>query len=154
MAATVLLTIALLSQAATGSSSSGVRLEVQGALDRFITAFNQLDWDGFRACLDDEITVFNPDIPEAPAVERLDGRPQVEAGFKAIFDAAHRTASGPPYLHIVPRHLAIQVFGGTAIVSFEFERGQGSIGRRTLVFVRRDRAWRILHIHASNAATR
>jgi ketosteroid isomerase-like protein len=104
--------------------------------------------------LGDDVTVFNPDIPEAPSVDRLDGRQQVEAGFRAVFEATRRQASGPPYLHIVPRNVQIQMLGAAAIVTFEFDRGSESVGRRTFVFAREAGGWKIIHIHASNAARR
>jgi ketosteroid isomerase-like protein len=130
------------------------RAGVEHAFTRFIAAFNNLDWDTFRRSFAEDVTVFNPDIPEAPSVERLDGRQQVEAGFRSVFDATRQQASGPPYLHIVPTNVRIQMLGEAALVTFEFDRGGGSVGRRTIVFARVGRAWRIVHIHASNATRR
>src|SRR5690242_20669621 len=72
---------------------------VEQAFNRFITAFNNLDWDQFRSAFAEEVTVFNPDIPEAPSVDRLDGRRQVEDGFRSVFAASRKQAGGPPYLH-------------------------------------------------------
>jgi ketosteroid isomerase-like protein len=125
--------------------------EVALALKHFIDAFNNLDWDAFHTAFADDITVFNPDIPEAPSVDRLDGRVQVEAGFAAVFAASKRGASGPPYLHIVPKRTRIQTYGDVSIVTFEFDREAGSVGRRTLVFHHNATGWKIVHIHASNA---
>lgn len=124
--------------------------DVEQAFNRFIVAFNNLDWDSFRSALADDVTVFNPDIPEAPGLDRLDGRQQVEQGFKAVFAASRKQSNGPPYLHIVPRNLRIQMFGASAIVTFEFDRDGNSFGRRTLVFNRGSHGWKIVHIHASN----
>ena len=123
---------------------------VELAFNRFIAAFNNLDWDTFRSALADDVTVFNPDIPEAPSVDRLDGRSQVEEGFKAVFAASRRQSNGPPYLHIVPKNLRSQMLGESAIVTFEFDRDGNSFGRRTLVFHRGSHGWKIVHIHASN----
>lgn len=120
------------------------------ALDQFIDAFNNLDWPRFSAALDDEVTVFNPDIPEAPGLHRLDGRAQVEEGFRKVFEATRSQAAGPPYLHIVPRELRIQQYGDVALASFEFQRDGASYGRRTIVFRHRLDGWKIVHIHASN----
>ncbi len=123
---------------------------VRAALNRFIDAFNDLDWDQFRAAFAPDASVFNPDIPEVTDLGRLDGRDVVEATFKAVFAGARRGTAGPPYLHIVPRNLRIQLLPGAAVVTFEFERGAGSRGRRTLVFERRGNDWKIVHLHASN----
>ncbi|MBI3651114.1 MAG: nuclear transport factor 2 family protein [Acidobacteria bacterium] len=130
------------------------RKDVELAFKRFITAFNNLDWDEFRMALADEVTVFNPDIPEAPSIGRLNGRQQVKEGFKSVFEASRKQASGPPYLHLVPKEVRIQVYGDTALVTFEFDRAGNSLGRRTLVFHRQGHAWKIVHIHASNVTRR
>lgn len=128
--------------------------ELEEAFNRFIVAFNNLDWDAFRSLLADDVTVFNPDIPEAPSVRRLDGRQQVEKGFREVFEATRKQASGPPYLHIVPRDIRYQMMGDVGLVTFEFDRDGNSMGRRTFVFRREGRAWKIIHIHASNASRR
>jgi ketosteroid isomerase-like protein len=128
--------------------------EVRQVFNRFINAFNNLDWDVFHNLLANEVTVFNPDIPEAPRVGRLNGREQVEEGFRAVFAASKRQANGPPYLHIVPKNVKIQMLADTAIVSFEFDREGNSIGRRTIVFHHESHDWKIVHIHASNVARR
>ncbi len=128
--------------------------EVEAAFQRFLVAFNNLDWNAFRNALADDVTVFNPDIPEAPNLDRLDGRQQVEAGFKSVFAAARQNANGPPYLHITPRNVRIQMYGDSAILTFEFNRDNNSFGRRTLVFHRESAGWKIAHIHASNVVRR
>jgi ketosteroid isomerase-like protein len=139
---------ALLAQAPPSASPQA---EVERTFHRFIDAFNALDWEGFRACLSDEVSLFNPDLPEVSTLARLDGRAEVERAYAAVFAAARKAGSGP---HIVPRHLRLQTMPETALVSFEFDRGGGSFGRRTLVFRKEQGAWRILHIHASNALPR
>jgi ketosteroid isomerase-like protein len=135
---------------ATVAAQESSQPDVERAFNRFIAAFNNLDWDSFRSALADDVTVFNPDIPEAPPLERLDGRQEVEEGFKQVFLASRKQSSGPPYLHIVPRNVRIQMLGEAAIVTFEFERDSNSFGRRTLVFHRGPHGWKIVHIHASN----
>jgi ketosteroid isomerase-like protein len=154
------LTIALMALLVAGtvyaaySNQDNREQEVRLVFNRFITAFNNLDWDVFHNLLANEVTVFNPDIPEAPSVGRLDGREQVENGFKAVFAASKRQGNGPPYLHIVPKNVKIQMLGDTAIVSFEFDREGNSIGRRTILLHHESHDWKIVHIHASNVARR
>ena len=128
--------------------------DVEEAFKRFIVAFNNLDWDAFRSTLADDVTVFNPDIPEAPSLDRLDGRQQVEEGFKKVFVASRKQSNGPPYLHIVPKNVRIQMLDESAIVTFEFDRDGNSFGRRTLVFHHGSQGWKIAHIHASNVVRR
>jgi len=152
MAALVLVVVCLFCESIAAYDDS--KEEVEQAFKHFITAFNNLDWDAFRKTLADDVSVFNPDIAEAPSVNRLDGRQQVEAGFKSVFAATRGKASGPPYLHIVPKNVHIQTYDDSAIVTFEFERDGNSFGRRTLVFHRESAGWKIVHIHASNVAGR
>ena len=124
--------------------------DVERAFNHFIAAFNNLDWDAFRSALADDVTVFNPDIPEVPNLDRLDGRHQVAEDFKAVFAALRKQSNGPPYLHIVPKNVRIQMLGESAIVTFQIDREGNSFSRRTLVFHRDSRDWKIVHIHASN----
>jgi ketosteroid isomerase-like protein len=138
----------LICSTVTGHEDS--QKDVERAFNQFIVAFNNLDWDSFRSSLADDVTVFNPDIPEAPNLNRLDGRQQVEEGFKVVFAASRKQSNGPPYLHIVPRNVRIQMLGECAIVTFEFDRDGNSFGRRTLVFHYVSHRWKIAHIHASN----
>ena len=136
------------------SANKDSQKEVKQAFESFIRAFNNLEWDAFRNTFADDITIFNPDIPEASGLGRLDGRQQVEASFKSVFAATLQQASGPPYLHIVPKNVRVQIYGDSAIVTFQFERDGFSFGRRTMVFHRESAGWRIVHIHASNVARR
>jgi ketosteroid isomerase-like protein len=136
------------------ASRAEARKDVEQAFNRFIAAFNNLDWEQFRNAFADEVTVFNPDIPEVPSVSRLDGRQKVEEGFRSVFAASRKQGSGPPYLHIEPKGVRIQMLGRVAIVSFEFDREGDSLGRRTIVLQRKGRVWKIVHIHASNIIKR
>jgi ketosteroid isomerase-like protein len=120
---------------------------VEAAFANFLDSFNRLEWERFRATLATEVTLFNPDIPDATSLHRLDGRDLVEANFRSVFEAARRAGSGP---HIIPAHVSIQSLGNAAVVTFEFERQAGSFGRRTLVFAQQGAGWKIIHIHASN----
>jgi hypothetical protein len=123
----------------------------RSAFGKFIAAFNSLDWAAFRSCIADSVSLFNPDIPEAISLHRLDGQSEVERSFHAVFDAARSENSEHRGPHINPEHVLVQRFGNTAIVSFEFKRSEHSFGRRTIVFVEHQGIWRIVHIHASNA---
>jgi ketosteroid isomerase-like protein len=139
---------------ATIAAQQDSQRDVESAFKQFIEAFNNLDWEAFRGALSDDVTVFNPDIPEAPSLNRLDGRQQVEESFKAVFAASRKNSNGPPYLHIVPRNVRIQMLTESAIVTFQFDREGNSFGRRTLIFQRGPRGWKIVHIHASNVGPR
>ena len=139
--------------AASGCASTThqrVTAQVTAAVDHFLTAFNNLDWPAFQECFAQDATLFNPDIPDAPSVHRLSGRPAIEDSFRRVFEATRKSASGPPYMHIVPQGLVVQGFGKVAVVTFEFSRAANSFGRRTIVFEERGGQWLIVHIHASN----
>jgi len=121
----------------------------RATFDTFIGAFNKLDWASFQSCLADTASLFNPDIPGAVSLHRLDGRAEVERSFRAVFDAA---ANGQPPRgpNIHPDKVSWQIFSETALVTFEFWRSDRSFGRRSLVLVRERGSWKIMHIHASN----
>ena len=70
---------------ATGAQASQSASDPRAALDHFIAAFNALDWKAFRACLGDSASLFNPDIPGAVSLHRLDGRPEIERSFRVVF---------------------------------------------------------------------
>lgn len=50
----------------------------RAAFDQFIVAFNSLDWEAFRRCFADLASLFNPDIPDAISLHRMDGRTDIE----------------------------------------------------------------------------
>ena len=134
-----------------GDDASDERVEVQRAVANFIEAFNNLDWERFRRCFADDASVFNPAIPEVAELHRLDGREKIEKIFEVVFVETKKGKSHPPYLDIRPAELRIQMLQNAAIVTFHFNRGGSSFGRRTLVFEKRDARWLIVHLHASNA---
>ena len=120
---------------------------VEAAFARFIDAFNRLDWESFQRSFSTNVSLFNPQIPEATSLRRLDGQTEVELNFQQVFEAAKRSGHGP---HIVPINVRTQLLTDAAVVTFEFNRGGGSYGRRTLVFVKETGGWKIIHVHASN----
>jgi uncharacterized protein (TIGR02246 family) len=124
--------------------------DVHAALRQFLRAFEDLDWERFRASFADDATVFFP-TPEPP--QRFTGRDAVEAQFRRVFEAIRRaTPAGPPFQQLAPVDLRIIVLGpSSALATFELHNA-ARIGRRTVVFRREDGRWRITHLHASNVA--
>ena len=57
--------------------------------------------------------------------------------------------SAPPYLDIAPLDTRVQMLPGVAIVTFHLN-DPDSFGRRTAVFVKEGKVWRIVHLHSSN----
>lgn len=136
-----------LAQTRTSSADSDSP-DVQKAVEAFIEAFNNLDWERFRVGFTDDATVFFP-FPQVP--RRATGRAEVEAVFKRFFDAGRKQKPNPPYLNIQPKDVKIQRLQDAAIVTFHLE-GEEAVGRRTLVFQKQGGKWLIAHLSASSVA--
>jgi len=125
---------------------------VADALNRFLHAFENLDWAPFRAAFSDSATVFHP-APEM--AERVSGRRAIDSTFRAVFaDIRAHASGGPPYQRLTPVDLRIQPLQpGLVLVTFQLRNAE-RLGRRTVIFGHEDAGWRILHLHASNIATK
>ena len=136
---------------AAPSRSRAPDAEVSAALHGFLTAFENLDWEPFRASFTDDACVFHP---SADAPERDCGRAAVEARFKKVFDAERREATaGPPYMHLLPEDLQITMFGDDLSLATFHLRNPKRFGRRSVLFRREGGAWKIVHLHASNISS-
>jgi len=124
---------------------------VHAALDRFLTAFENLDWQTFRLSFADNVTVFFP-VPEPP--QRATGRDAVEAQFRRVFEEIRRAnPTGPPFQRLVPEDLSIEpVARDVVLITFHLRNAE-RLARRTIVFHRDASGWRIVHLHASNVPT-
>jgi len=121
---------------------------VRAALSGFLTAFENLAWESFRASFAEDACVF---FPSARTPERFCGRRAIEARFAQVFDQERRAAaSGPPYLQLHPEELAIQLVGTTGAIASFLLRNQERVARRTIVFRNDQGRWRIVHLHGSN----
>jgi CubicO group peptidase (beta-lactamase class C family)/ketosteroid isomerase-like protein len=123
--------------------------EVQSAAEAFIKAFNNHDWEPFRNSFADDATMFFPSATMAAA--RANGRTEIEAIFKTLFDAARKRKDSPPYLNIEPKDTRIRMSGNAAVVTFHLG-GKDSLGRRTIIFEKQKGRWLIIHLHASTMA--
>ena len=114
----------------------------------FLRAFENLDMKQFIACFADDATMFFP-IPEPP--ERVEGKQTIQQRFERVFASIRATAkSGPPFQHLAPEDLWIQLMlGRAAVVPFHL-RNEQRIARRTLVLSKMNGQWLIIHLHASN----
>jgi len=121
---------------------------VEKTAAQFIEAFTNLDWERFRRFFAADATVFFP--PSARSPRRANGKTEIEAVFKSVFDNARKQKLGPPYLNIQPKEMKIQMLGGMAIVTLHLE-DPDLLGRRTIVFQKRGGQWVIVHLHASGA---
>ena len=126
--------------------SSQSSAEVRAAAQRFLVAFDNLEWDAFKASWAASPSVF---FPFSDRPRRVTGRTEVERVFAAFFEEVRASTPGPPYLHLKPHELQVQTFGDSALVTFMLIRNQ-RVSRRSLLFVREEGAWKLVHLHASN----
>jgi ketosteroid isomerase-like protein len=132
-------------QTAPGASTSD---GLQEALRDFIQAFDNLDWDRFRAAFDDNATVFYP----RAFPRRAEGRAAFEQTFKLVFEQIKQGKSKPPYMDIQPRDLETHRLGDVAIVTFHLDDRPGVLNRRSIVLRKTAGNWKIVHLHASEVA--
>ena len=123
--------------------------EILAAANHFLRVFDDLDWERFAACWSSDPTAFFPgdDV-------RLDGRTAVLTRFRTMFDRIPPRASGPPYLHLNPRHLRADRYGDAGLVTFTLGDPPGPIPLRSLLFVLEEGTWKLAHVHATNQVKR
>jgi ketosteroid isomerase-like protein len=146
--ASLLILISLVSAHAYASPAETAEAEVRNALADFIQAFDNLDWDRFRAAFSDDATAFYP----REFSHRADGRQEFEKAFRNVFDRIRAGRTQAPYMDIQPRDLHLQIAGNVAIVSFHLDDRPGFLNRRTIVLQKQTSGWKIIHLHASEVA--
>jgi len=144
----VLLLFGSLSTSLIAKDSVSPEAEVQSSLSKFITAFDNLDWEAFRLSFEDDATVFYP----RAVPERANGRSEFERTFRTVFEQIRKGRNSGPYMDIQPRKLQIQMLGDVAIVTFHLDDRPGFLNRRTIVFHKTGSGWKIAHLHASEVA--
>jgi uncharacterized protein (TIGR02246 family) len=150
MTALALLLAAMPLVAGTPAPGSGAETAAIGkVLDEFIDALNTADLQRYAALFAPDATAFFP-LAEVPL--RLEDKEQITAVFGRFFAGIRHASPGPRYMNLTPVDVRVQAYGGVAIVSFHF-RGGEMVSRRTLVLVRREGEWKIVHLHASNLNT-
>jgi ketosteroid isomerase-like protein len=141
--------------ACVGVSTASVRVEppdeIRAFLDRFVTAFDNLDWPVFIGMFDDDATIFYPSPPNAPI--RATGRREFEAAWRRVFQGIRGSRTTAPFMELRPERVHVQMLTGAAVVTFELHDVPGQTGRRTLILRRHHDVWRIAHLHASNVPT-
>ena len=127
--------------------------EVEASLREFLQAFENCDLETMDKAFASDCLSF-PQIIASPSVQigrdlspfkRCQGMPE---DMRRVALELPKNNAGPPFQSLVPKDLSIQMFGKAAVATFHLER-EGSLGRRTIVFARRDEQWRIVHLHAS-----
>ena len=122
---------------------------VEEALSASLTAFDDLDWQAFRACVNGTATIFHP---AAPNIRRIDSPDQFEKAWLGVFERIKKSSgrAAPPYMNLNPVDLRVEKLSlDVALVTFHLVDGN-TVNRRTLVFKQEPNGWKIVHIHASN----
>jgi uncharacterized protein (TIGR02246 family) len=118
----------------------------------FVKAFENLDFDKVIGSFAEDATMFFP-TPEPP--QRFDGREAIREHYKVVFEKIRRSSSStvPPFQRLEPEQVAWQVVSpDTVVVTFHLRSDQ-RLARRTLVLSRREGAWVVVHLHASNVSS-
>ena len=122
-------------------------LEVVNATQKFLHAFNNLEWETFRNSFAKDATIFYPVWEEA---KRRSGKNEIEETWIKLFPE-FTDPLNTFKLSITPKDLFIQFYYKTAIVTFHLGEGINSLYRRTIVFVKEKEDWKIVHLHASKS---
>ena len=146
--AVLLMVIGGLAAAVHADPVDGGEAEVRQTLAGFIQAFDNLDWETFRAAFADNATVFYPRQIQT----RADGRAEFEKFFQQVFESIRAGKTKGPYMNLQPRDLKVQLAGDVAIATFFLDDRPGFLNRRTIVFKKQANAWKIIHLHASEIA--
>lgn len=127
-----------------GKAQSKDSLAVVNTTQKFLKAFKDFDWETFKGCFSKDATMFFP----YEYRERKTGKAAIEATWAALFpEFTDKTKTLD--LKLNPQNVLTQVFGNTAIVTFHFGEGTDYLSRRTLVFIKENEQWKIVHLHAS-----
>lgn len=131
--------------AAEGANGSARETaSAQQDAEAFLESFNSMDAARFDEFFADDVTIFFPAGPFPRT--RVNGKAAVTAAFHQLFELAR--ARGTTRLGITPLDLQVQDYGSFAVVSFQL-RGNGNVGRRSIILRRQGANWKIVHFHAS-----
>ena len=139
------LVIILVSLSVRSPAQSKDSIDIKTSVEKFLIAFNALQWEPFRKSFADDATIFFPDWEQA---SRVSGRKEIEKMWLKIFPE-FKDSTNTETLGITPRNIKIQQYGQTAIVTFQLGTGEKYLSRRTVVMVQLKEEWKIAHLHAS-----
>jgi len=145
---------AALAAAPAAALARDAKADVEAALMAFLHAFENCDLAAMEAAFAADAVSFDRAFMSpkgAPDLKLDDFRraPGMPAGMRRIAQELPKAGGKPPYQSLVPKDLLIQAGADMAVCTFHLE-GPHSLARRTIALARRDGAWKIIHIHASN----
>lgn len=126
-------------------SQSKDSLEVMNAATKFISAFNYFRWQIFRESFADDASIF---FPIWDYSSRVKGRKDFEKTWLELLPEFNDNPNKDS-LTISPQNMMVQLYGNTAIMSFHLGDPQRDLSRRTIVWVKQQNKWKIVHLHAS-----
>ena len=118
--------------------------DIQETLDRFLSAFRNLQLDEMAGCFTEDATAF---FPIAHHHARLEGREAIREAFSKVLGKIR--ATGATEIRLESEDVRIEAFGDTAIVTLHIR--DDDLSRRTFVLRRDGDDWVIEHFHGSNA---
>lgn len=122
---------------------------VMAVADRLVNGINAFDAATIADLFADDATLFHP----IGAPPRYAGIEAIRKSWHDRFDAGR--AAGQTQ-NVVPERPVVQLFGDTAILTFELgdlptdPAEPGRLSRRTIVMHRTAEGWKIVHLHGSN----
>ena len=133
-------------------------LEAESVLREFLRAFEDCDLAAMQRFFAPDCVSFDQviagsttqDVTDLRSYRRCNGMPP--AMRRMAVDLPSRN-SGPPYHSLEPKDLLVQTYGDAAVTTFHIET-DGILRRRSIVLVKRDGNWRIVHLHASSVQAR
>jgi len=131
--------------------------EVMAALDKFLRAFENGNFETMEASMTNDAYIFpraimSNDITkpiENANYRRING---LDPQMKQVINSLRESGKQPPFMKLEPKDLKITMLKEAAIVTFHLENGK-SLSRRTIVLAKNDDRWQIVHIHPSNVVS-
>ena len=137
------------------SKAAASETEIRATVTAFLRAFERGDIDTMEAAFAEDAVTFPRVVMSSlgqPGIDPADYRRVrgIDPQMRALIDAFKAGDKPPPYLHLEPRDLLIQLFGNAAVVTFHLEGRR--LARRTFVLAKTGTEWKIVHLHASNVS--
>ncbi len=123
--------------------------ELRQVLHDLLFAVATIDLAALQALFCNDATMH---FPMGPPHGLIVGRPAIVARFERLFGELRARLPGPPYARFKIEEFAFLPLDARHAALYATLTVDGRIGRRTLLMRRDPDVFRILHLHASNAA--
>ena len=131
--------------------------EVMSALDKFLRAFENGNFEIMEASMTDDAYIFPRAIMSNDSLGPIDNSSYrringLDPQMKQVINRIRESGKQPPFMKLEPKDLKITMLNEAAIATFHLENGR-SLSRRTIVLGKTEGTWKIIHIHPSNVVT-